>query len=501
MISPERSHELLSEYAATRSGTAFRELVAGWTGMVYGTALRLTRGERALAEDITQDVFCRLAAAPEKVRNARALGPWLHAAATGLTMDALRREARRRRREESSPYVLMNDGDSEGTNTGDGRHGLAPEIDIALSSLPPHDSQLLIMRFWQQQDWRSIGRNFGLSDDAAQKRMSRALDRLRRILGRRGITSTSGILSTVLVGMVPQDLSAAAVLKIASRAQAPASTALTAAAMTTKTKAVIAAALLVAATAPLIYQQRRIDALEWELHARQGSVPAPSIKRTSVAAGEKEKAVTSSDASPAEIADSPNPVAPESTAPADPVVDVDAMNRGKVKEKAAALRQRLALTAEQETRIAEALEYGQTTFKISPPNVIPVKPTAEALRKMEDAISATLTADQQEEYHVFRAEEKANVLEAAANQELSRLQSMVTLSPEQKDQAFAAFSDIASRESSLPVLDPDREAPAIRETEKTRWAERQEALNAILTPEQMALYQQAGNPFRRGSGG
>ena len=101
MISPERSHELLRAYSATRCGTAFRELVAGWTGMVYATALRIARGQDALVEDITQTVFARLAAAPEKVTDARALGAWLHAAATGLTLDALRHEARLRRREET----------------------------------------------------------------------------------------------------------------------------------------------------------------------------------------------------------------------------------------------------------------------------------------------------------------------------------------------------------------------------------------------------------------
>ena len=57
MISPERSRELLRAYATTRCGTAFRELVAGWTGMVYATALRVARGQETLAEDITQTVF------------------------------------------------------------------------------------------------------------------------------------------------------------------------------------------------------------------------------------------------------------------------------------------------------------------------------------------------------------------------------------------------------------------------------------------------------------
>src|SRR6187401_578480 len=121
MISPERSHELLRAYTATRCGTAFRELVAGWTGMVYATALRVARGQETLAEDITQTVFSRLAAAPEKVKDTRALGAWLHAAATGLTLDALRLEARRRRWEETAQHLHMhNTPEPPAPDAGDG---------------------------------------------------------------------------------------------------------------------------------------------------------------------------------------------------------------------------------------------------------------------------------------------------------------------------------------------------------------------------------------------
>jgi RNA polymerase sigma factor (sigma-70 family) len=507
MISPERSRELLRAYAATRCGTAFRELVAGWTGMVYATALRVSRGQETLAEDITQTVFSRLAAAPEKVKDARALGAWLHAAATGLTLDALRLEARRRRREETSQQLLMHTPEPPAPDAGDGRHELTPEIDGALSKLPPQDSQLLLMRFWQQQDWRSIGQTFGLSDDTAQKRMNRALERLRRILARRGITSTAGVLSAVLAGTMPRDLPAATVLKIISATQGSASTVLTTLVMTTKTKVAIAAAVLViAATAPVVYQQQRIAALQEENQSLQQRALVQPLKKTpaTVLAGEG----NSAQASPAKLPESPDPPSQGRPEPSGPAMekgramrDFDALNGKKLKEKLAVLRTRLSLTPEQENRIAKALEYGKSNMEISPPNVLVRKATPEDLQKMEDGITAALTADQQREYASFREEEKANALEAVANRELSRLQSMTNLSPEQKDQAFAAFSEIASRESNLPMLDPDKNAEAIKEAVEARWAARQEALSAILTPEQMAIYQQAGNPFHRGAGG
>jgi DNA-binding MarR family transcriptional regulator len=308
----------------------------------------------------------------------------------------------------------------------------------------------------------------------------------------------------VLAGTVPRELPAATVLKIISATQVPTSTVLTTVVMTTKTKVAIAAAIVIAATAPVVYQQQRIASLEGEVHSLQQRALVPALKKTpAVFAGER----ASARAVPDKLQDLPDPPSPGRSDPAGPEMregglpDIDAMNRGKMKEKLAVLRKRVSLTPEQETKIAKALEYGQLKFKISPPNVIPLKPTSDDIKKMDEAVLASLTAVQQKEYEAFRAEERANVLEAVANRELSRLQSMTTLSPEQKDQAFAVFSEIASREATLPVLDPAKEAEAIREAEKARWAARQEALSAILTPEQMAVYQQAGNPFRRGAGG
>jgi RNA polymerase sigma factor (sigma-70 family) len=504
MISPERSHELLRAYAATRCGSTFRELVAGWTGMVYATALRVARGQEALAEDITQTVFSRLAAAPEKVKDARALGAWLHAAATGSTLAALRLEARRRRREEISQHLtIMQTPQPPAPDAGDGRHELTPEIDGALSKLPPQDSQLLLMRFWQEQDWRSIGRNFGLSEDAAQKRMSRALERLRRILARRGITSTAGVLSAVLASTVPRDLPAATVLKILSATQASTSTVLTTVAMTTKTKVAIAAAIVIAATAPVFYQQQRIAAQQEEIQSLQQRALVPALKQTSAVFAEE---VASAHAVPAKLRDLPDPPSPASSSISGPVMDKDgpedyeALIRGQVNEKLAALRTRLSLTPEQEVIIAKALPYGQAKTKIIDNDTKVIRASSEDKKRMEDVIRAALTAEQQTEYDSFRAEEKANAVEAVANRELSRLQSMTTLSPEQKDQAFAAFSEIASRESMEDLPEPGS-APGVKtDILETRWADRQEALGAILTPEQMAIYQQAGNPFDRTGG-
>src|SRR5205823_3099844 len=101
---------------------------------------------------------------------------------------------------------------------------LGPVLDEAMSKLSEPDYEALVMRFFNNQDLRSIGRALGVSDDTAQKRVARALDRLRTQLCQRGIRSTAAALSIVLsanaVQSAPVGLSAAVFAKTALSAVA-----------------------------------------------------------------------------------------------------------------------------------------------------------------------------------------------------------------------------------------------------------------------------------------
>lgn len=174
---------LLRRYVAG-DAPAFRDLVQRFYPLVLSAALRRSGGQHALAEDAAQMVFIDLAKRAPGLRADERLGGWLHQRAVRAARDLMRGEQRRREREEASvlaedrPYSLTEDGPSAWRD-------LAPHVDEALTKLSGTDREAVLLRFVENRDFRAVGEALGMSDDAAQKRVSRALEKLRGLLPQR----------------------------------------------------------------------------------------------------------------------------------------------------------------------------------------------------------------------------------------------------------------------------------------------------------------------------
>lgn len=115
------------------------------------------------------------------------------------------------------------------------------------------------------------------------------------------------------------------------------------------------------------------------------------------------------------------------------------------------------------------------------------KELAAAKAAAEAALIASLNPSQRAAYDAWKSEESANKIEGRANSELASLQSQLSLSPEQKDLAFAAFSKLASESSSSEnALDNPMGFIAARKAKL-------EALRPILTPEQLSVYEKTAS--------
>jgi RNA polymerase sigma factor (sigma-70 family) len=217
--------QLLQAYAKNRSEAAFAELVRLHLDWVYSVALRHV-GNPHLAEDVVQSVFVLLA------RKARDLGPgtqvggWLFRT-TRLVAGHARRAEQRRKIREATACTMSHDTTAPDTDEILWEQ-LAPHLDQAVAALSEADRSAILLRFYERMPLGKVGERLGVSEEAARKRVSRALEKLREFLDRRGVKLSCVALGAVLAEKTVQAASAAlagAVVKIClAAASASAST-------------------------------------------------------------------------------------------------------------------------------------------------------------------------------------------------------------------------------------------------------------------------------------
>lgn len=267
-------HELLLSFARERSQRAFATLVERHLALVYSTARRQVRSTH-LAEDVAQSVFLDLARQAGALPPGQSLVAWLHVVTRRTAIDLVRAESRRHAREQTSEVSSAAPVASPWTE-------IEPLLDEAVETLGEPDRTAILLRFFQNKSLREIGAALGTSDDAAQKRVTRALDQLRAFFVRRGVTVTAAGLATNLSAFTIETAPAALGAQIASAALLPATAApaiavaarTTALATVQNTLFVTAAAVLLGVaiyeTATLAAQRRELaDAAT--LHAQQSA--------------------------------------------------------------------------------------------------------------------------------------------------------------------------------------------------------------------------------------
>ncbi|HSV13939.1 MAG TPA: sigma-70 family RNA polymerase sigma factor, partial [Tepidisphaeraceae bacterium] len=193
VISPDDDAALLREFAQTHSQAAFRQIVDRYVNMVHAAARRQVRDPH-LAEDITQAVFLLLSQRAGVVSAQRAVGGWLLLTTRNVARNALKREWRLKRREQEA--AKMNS--EERLASSPEAATIAPMLDDALARLAEADRNAIFARFFNGGSHRDVGRQLGVTEEAATKRVSRAVGKLRAILERQGITTTEASLSALL---------------------------------------------------------------------------------------------------------------------------------------------------------------------------------------------------------------------------------------------------------------------------------------------------------------
>jgi RNA polymerase sigma factor (sigma-70 family) len=260
---------LLAEYVRSGSEAAFDELVTRYVDLVYSTAVRLVGGDTHLAEDVAQTVFVDLARTAGSLPEGVMIGGWLHRHTRFVASKALRSERRRQLRERKA--AEMNDLPD---HSQDNLARITPILDEAIDRLSTEDRTAILLRFFEQLDYQSVGEALGTNEVAAQKRVSRAVEQLRQLLAKRGVALGASVLpallSTGAIQSAPIGLgakiSAAAALSSAALHNATTIGLTKTIAMTTIQKTMILSTLAIAVGAS-IYQTHRAMRLQTQLQS------------------------------------------------------------------------------------------------------------------------------------------------------------------------------------------------------------------------------------------
>jgi RNA polymerase sigma factor (sigma-70 family) len=153
----------------------------------------LVGGDTHLAEDVAQTVFMDLARMAKSLSHEVRVGGWLHRHTCFVAAKTMRGERRRQFREKQA--VEMNaQQDHSKVNLAQ----VAPILDEAINQLGAKDRAAILLRFFEGFDLRSVGEALGTNEAAAQKRVTRALEKLQRLLKQPGTAFSAAALGTAL---------------------------------------------------------------------------------------------------------------------------------------------------------------------------------------------------------------------------------------------------------------------------------------------------------------
>jgi RNA polymerase sigma factor (sigma-70 family) len=183
---------LLERFTAQREEAAFAGLVRRHGPVVLGVCRRVLQHEQD-AEDAFQAVFCVLARKAGAIRRGTAVGAWLYAVASRIARKAKASQVRRRMRESELPDVPAPDNPPEWVG-----RDLWPVLDEEVSRLPERYRRPFVLCHLEGKTNQEAAAELRCPPGTVSSRLTRARERLRARLARRGLALSAGALAAAL---------------------------------------------------------------------------------------------------------------------------------------------------------------------------------------------------------------------------------------------------------------------------------------------------------------
>jgi len=185
--------QLLRRFVEQNSQDAFAALTTRYLGLVYSVCRR-ELNDTETAEDVTQAVFLILARKAPTLRRSVILSGWLFQTARFAAKNARLQAQRRAAYEQKAAEAMEQQPGSEDAAWTE----IEPLLNQSLAALKEGDRECVLLRYFQEMSFAETGAALGLSEEAARKRVTRALEKMRRIMGKEGIILSGATLAALL---------------------------------------------------------------------------------------------------------------------------------------------------------------------------------------------------------------------------------------------------------------------------------------------------------------
>lgn len=188
-----KDQQLLRQFVEQNSQEAFAALTTRYLNLVYSVCRReLDNAETA--EDVTQAVFLILAKKAPALRRNVVLSGWLFQTARFAAKNARIQAQRRAAYEQKAAEAMEQQSEREGAAWVE----IEPLLNHSLAALREGERDCILLRFFQGLSFAEVGEVLGLSEEAARKRVTRALEKMRRLFGKQGMIVPSAALAALL---------------------------------------------------------------------------------------------------------------------------------------------------------------------------------------------------------------------------------------------------------------------------------------------------------------